>query len=65
MIELYEMLLKKTKQKLNEEKETNLSAATEKLISTTLKVYHASRLEREAKKEPELPPMFPPVITAE
>ena len=65
MIELYEMLLKKTKQKLNEEKETNLSAATEKLISTTLKVYHASRLEREANKGKELPTMFPPIITAE
>lgn len=62
MKELYEAVLAKAKAAVEKEKETNLSVGTEKLISTTLKLYHATRKEREAALfEVELPP----VITAE
>ena len=60
MNELYELLLAKAKDQIK--KETSLSADTHKLISTVLKVYHASRLERtcgESTSE------LPPVVTAE
>lgn len=59
--ELYEAVLAKAKDAVKNEKENSLSAGTEKLISTTLKLYHATRKEREtALFEDELPP----VITA-
>ena len=62
MRDLYEAVLAKAKDAVEKEKETGLSAATDKLISTTLKLYHATRKEREADRESV---ELPPVITAE
>lgn len=62
MKELYGLVLAKAKEAVKKEKGDGLSAATDKLISTALKLYHATRKEREtASAETELPP----VITAE
>ena len=59
MDELYELLLEKAKEQVK--KETSLSADTHKLISTILKVYHATqRVRTKDLFEPELPP----VVTA-
>lgn len=60
MNELYELLLAKAKDQIK--KETTLSAGTHSLISTVLKVYHASRLERASGGAA---PELPPVVTAE
>ena len=62
MKELYGLVLAKAKTAVEKEKEIGLSAATEKLISTALKLYHATRKEREADNSPD---ELPPVITAE
>lgn len=62
MKELYESVLAKAKKAVNDDRENSLSAGTEKLISTTLKLYHATRKEREASV---LPDELPPIITAE
>ena len=62
MKELYEAVLAKAKSAVEKEKETGLSAATDKLISTTLKLYYAARNER--GKEPGSDEL-PPIITAE
>lgn len=47
MNELYKLVLAKAKNAVENEKENSLSAGTEKLISTALKLYHATRKERE------------------
>lgn len=62
MQELYEAVLAKAKAAVKEEKGTSLSAGTEKLISTTLKLYHATRRERDAAR---ITGELPPIITAE
>lgn len=62
MQELYEAVLAKAKEAVAKETGTSLSAGTDKLISTTLKLYHATRRERETARDLlELPP----IITAE
>ena len=63
MKELYEAVLAKAKAAVENEKENSLSAGTDKLISTTLKLYHATRKEREAAREPG--ELSKPIITAE
>lgn len=62
MIELYKLVLAKAKKAVENEKENSLSGTTEKLISTTVKLYHATRKEREASGFVD---ELPPVITAE
>ena len=62
MKELYEAVLAKAKEAVKQEKEIGLSAATDKLISTALKLYHATKKEREPVGDScELPP----IITAQ
>ena len=62
MKELYESVLEKAKKAVENEKENSLSAETEKLISTALKLYHATRRKGKA---PLFTDELPPVITAE
>lgn len=62
MKELYEAVLAKAKDAVKKENGISLSAGTDKLISTTLKLYHATRKEREAAHETG---ELPPIITAE
>ena len=62
MKELYEAVLDMAKKAVEKEKETGLSAATDKLISTALNLYHATKKEREPVGDScELPP----IITAQ
>lgn len=61
MQELYEAVLAKAKEAVEKETATSLSAGTDKLIATTLKLYHATRKEREAARERV---ELPPIITA-
>ena len=62
MQELYEAVLAKAKEAVSKETGTSLSAGTDKLISTTLKLYHATRRERGTARELN---ELPPIITAE
>lgn len=62
MQELYEAVLAKAKEAVSKETGISLSAGTDKLISTTLKLYHATRREREAAREHN---ELPPIVTAE
>lgn len=62
MKELYEAVLAKAKAAVEQEKEASLSVATDKLISTALKLYHATRRERNEKQ---ITDELPPIITAE
>lgn len=62
MKDLYRMVLDKAKAAVEKEKGDGLSATTDKLIATALKLYHATRKERESVGDScELPP----IITAQ
>lgn len=62
MQELYEAVLAKAKEAVKKETGTSLSAGTDKLISTALKLYHATRREQKTARGPD---ELPPIITAE
>lgn len=62
MQELYEAVLAKAKQAVEKENGNGLSAATDKLISTALKLYHATCRKREADNSLS---ESPPVITSD
>lgn len=63
MQELYEAVLAKAKTAVEQETGNSLSAATDKLISTALKLYHATRRDREAAHETS--ELTKPIITAQ